>query len=72
MEALQPESYPLVQEFLTDGNGQVQKVVLRIEDYRRLLEAIEDEGLYRAMQNTRNERSLSKEAALGYLAANES
>ena len=72
MEALQPESYPLVQEFLTDGNGQVQKVVLRIEDYRRLLEAIEDEGLYRAMQNTRRERSLSKEAALGYLAANES
>ena len=72
METSQLENYPFVNEFLTDSSGQVQKVILRVEDYQRLIEALEDEGLYRAMQETRREKPLSREAALQYLAANES
>ncbi|WP_193193347.1 hypothetical protein [Nostoc sp. MG11] len=47
---MKAEEYPFVQELITDKKGQVLKVVLEFEEYQRLLEALEDEGLYRAMQ----------------------
>jgi hypothetical protein len=64
MTQIQANDYPFVQEFLTDDSGQVRKVVLQVEDYQRLLEALEDEGLYRAMQEVKDETPLSLSAAL--------
>lgn len=67
MSATQPlssEDYPFVQEFVTDNTGQIQKVVLNLSDYRQLLELLEDEGLYQAMQSVRHETPLNREEAL--------
>ncbi|MBD2088545.1 hypothetical protein H6F67_01510 [Microcoleus sp. FACHB-1515] len=61
---MQIQDYPFVQELVTDMDGQVRKVILRFEDYQRLLEALEDEGLYRAMQEVAQEQPLSLEEAL--------
>jgi hypothetical protein len=72
MQPTQAENYPFVKEFVTDNSGQVLKVVLQLEDYQRLLESMEDQGLYRAMQDVRNETPLSFEAALQALDADES
>ena len=69
---IQSEDYPFVEELVTDNNGQVCKVVLQLADYRRLIEALEDDGLYRAMQAVRNEVPLSGEAALQILDSDES
>ncbi|MBW4514827.1 MAG: hypothetical protein KME11_06335 [Timaviella obliquedivisa GSE-PSE-MK23-08B] len=49
MTQIPANAYPFVEEFLTDNSGQVCKVVLQVDDYRRLLEALEDEWLYRAI-----------------------
>lgn len=61
------EQFPFAQEFVTDAQGQVRKVILDIDDYQKLLEALEDEGLYRAMQEVRHEIPLSMDAALDAL-----
>ncbi|HEY9641630.1 MAG TPA: hypothetical protein V6C57_14170 [Coleofasciculaceae cyanobacterium] len=58
------ENYPFAQEFITDPQGKIRKVILDITDYQKLLEALEDEGLYRAMQEVSSETPLSLEAAL--------
>ena len=62
METATP--YPFAQEFITDANGQVQKVILNIADYQALLEALEDQGLYRLMADVRSETPLDQEEAL--------
>ena len=67
MSAPQPlssEDYPFVQDFVTDNTGQIQKVVLSLSDYQHLLEVLEDESLYRAMQAVSHETPLSREDAL--------
>ncbi|MEJ1931004.1 hypothetical protein WDZ92_12155 [Nostoc sp. NIES-2111] len=56
---MKAEEYPFVQELITDKQGQVLKVILDFEEYQRLLDAIEDEGLYRAMQAVEGETPLS-------------
>ncbi|MCP6759652.1 hypothetical protein BLD44_022710 [Mastigocladus laminosus UU774] len=61
---MKAEEYPFVQELITDAKGQVMKVVLDLEKYQQLLEALEDEGLYRAMQLAQGETSLSLQDAL--------
>jgi RelB Antitoxin alpha helical domain len=61
---MKAEEYPFVQELITDKQGQVLKVVLEFEAYQRLLDAIEDEGLYRAMQAVKGETSLNRNEAL--------
>lgn len=58
------EDYPFAQEFITDAAGQIRKVVIDIADYRKLIDAIEAEGLYRAIQEARNETPLSLAEAL--------
>ena len=60
---VQASDYPFAQEFITDAEGQIRKVVIDIADYRKLIEAIEDEGLYRAMAEVRDEAPLSLEEA---------
>jgi hypothetical protein len=61
---MKAEEYPFVQELITDKKGQVLKVVLEFEEYQRLLEAIEDEGLIRAMQAFIGETPLNMKQAL--------
>ncbi|MBW4419931.1 MAG: hypothetical protein KME13_11980 [Myxacorys californica WJT36-NPBG1] len=60
----QAKDYPFAQEFITDAEGRIRKVVIDIADYQRLIEALEDEGLYRAMAEVRSETPLSLEDAL--------
>ncbi len=64
---MKAEEYPFVQELITNKNGQVLKVVLEFGDYQRLIEAIEDEGLYRAMQAVKGEMPLRLKEALEVL-----
>jgi hypothetical protein len=59
--------YPFAQEFITDAEGKIRKVVLELADYQKLLEVIEEEGLYRAMQEVRHEVPLKLEDALAEL-----
>lgn len=61
------DTYPFAQEFITDSQGRIQKVILDIADYQKLLEAIEDEGLYQAMTEVSHETPLSLEEALAEL-----
>ncbi|MBW4479274.1 MAG: hypothetical protein KME54_21075 [Tolypothrix brevis GSE-NOS-MK-07-07A] len=61
---MKADEYPFVQELITDKKGQVLKVVLEFEEYQRLLEAIEDEGLIRAMQAAKGETPLNMKQAL--------
>jgi RelB Antitoxin alpha helical domain len=58
------EELPFVQELVRDNHGIVRQVVLHLEDYQRLMEAMEDEGLWLAMQEVKDEVPLSLEAAL--------
>lgn len=57
-------SYPFAQELITDTQGNIRQVILNFEDYQRLLESLEDEALYQAMQPTLNEKPMSREEAL--------
>lgn len=61
------DAYPFAQEFITDSQGKVRKVILDIADYQKLLEALEDEGLYQAMNEVRHETPLSRKDALAEL-----
>ncbi|MFH7024729.1 MAG: hypothetical protein ACHBN1_04835 [Heteroscytonema crispum UTEX LB 1556] len=61
---MKAEECPFVQELITDKKGQVIKVVLEFEEYQRLLAAIEDEGLTRAMQAAKGEIPLNFQQAL--------
>jgi hypothetical protein len=61
---MKADEYPFVQELITDKKGQVLKVVLEFEEYQRLLEAIEDEELIRAMQAFIGETPLNMKQAL--------
>lgn len=60
----QAQDYPFARELITDTQGRIVKVVLEIADYQKLLEALEMEGLYRAMNEVRGEVPMSLEAAL--------
>ena len=62
------DQFPFASEFVTNSKGQVSKVILNVRDYEHLLEALEDEGLRRAMRTARSEKPLSREAALKKLA----
>lgn len=56
--------YPFTQELITDTQGNISKVIINFDDYQKILEIIEDKGLYRAMQETIDETPMSKEEAL--------
>jgi RelB Antitoxin alpha helical domain len=59
--------YPFAQEFITDASGKIRKVIIDIADYQKLIDALEDEGLYRAMTETRGETPMSLTEALNEL-----
>lgn len=64
---LKAEDYPFAQEFILDRSGNIRKVIIDFRDYQRLLEAMEDEGLYRAMMEVKDEIPLNLDAALAEL-----
>ena len=61
------KDYPFAQELITDTQGQILKVIINFQDYERIIETIEDEGLYRAMMEVKDETPLSVEEALAEL-----
>ncbi len=66
-DTINTNDYPLAQELIIDNQGNIQKVVINFQDYERLIETIEDEGLYRAMLEVKDETPLSLEEALAEL-----
>lgn len=58
------QDYPFAEELITDAEGHIRKVVLNVDDYWKLLESLEDEGLYRAMKEVQGEASLNLTEAL--------
>lgn len=58
------KDYPLAQKLIIDNQGHIQQVILNFEDYQQMIETYEDEGLYRAMIDVKNETPLSLEEAL--------
>lgn len=64
---MQTNKYPFAQELITDIEGNIRKVVIDFQDYLRLLEAIEDEGLILAMKEVENETPLHLNEALAEL-----
>ena len=52
---------------ITDIEGNIRKVVIDFQDYLRLLEALEDEGLILAMKEVENETPLNLDEALAEL-----
>jgi hypothetical protein len=65
------ENYPFVKELLKDKAGQVYGVTLDLPDYQKLVELLEDEGLYRAMTEISHEVSISRSEALQALEVDE-
>ncbi|WP_287267124.1 MULTISPECIES: hypothetical protein [unclassified Moorena] len=61
------KDYPLAQELIADNKGNIEKVLIDFQDYERLIESFEDEGLYRAMMEVKDETPLSLEEALAEL-----
>ncbi|WP_424095079.1 hypothetical protein [Moorena producens] len=62
-----PKYYPFAQELIPDNKGNIEKVLIDFQDYKRLIESFEDEGLYRAMMEVKDETPLSLEEALAEL-----
>jgi hypothetical protein len=60
-----------VKELLKDEAGEVYRVAIDLTDYQKLLELIEDEGLYRAMDEVRDEVPISKAEALRVIESKE-
>ncbi|NMG06072.1 hypothetical protein DP117_04005 [Brasilonema sp. UFV-L1] len=56
---MKANKYPFAQEVITDTQGNVRKVITNFDDYQRLLEAIEDEGLILAMKEVQDETPLN-------------
>ena len=45
MSNSQTNNYPFAQEFITDASGEIRKVIISIDDYRRLLQGLKAEEL---------------------------
>lgn len=61
------KDYPFAQQLITDSQGQILKVIINYQDYERIIETIEDEGLYRAMTEVKKETPVTWEEALAEL-----
>ena len=61
------KEYPFAQELVTNTQGNVLKVIIDFRDYECILEALEDDGLYNAMMQVKDETPLSLEQALAEL-----
>ncbi|NET73977.1 MAG: hypothetical protein F6K62_24485 [Sphaerospermopsis sp. SIO1G2] len=64
---MQTDKYPFAEELITDVQGNIKKVVMDFQEYLRLLETLEDEGLILAMKEVENETPLNFNQALAEL-----
>lgn len=64
---IQTNNYPFAEELITDIEGNIKKVVMDFQEYLRLLEALEDEGLILAMKEVESETPLNFDQALAEL-----
>ncbi|MEB3829885.1 hypothetical protein [Phormidium sp. CCY1219] len=64
---MKAEDYPFAKELMVDPHRHIRKVVIDFTDYQRILEALEDEGLIRAMMEVKDENPLSLDEALAEL-----
>lgn len=58
------QDYPFAQKLITDTDGNICQVIMDFTDYQKLLETLEDEGLYRAIMEVREEKPLTVSEAL--------
>ncbi|ACB52507.1 hypothetical protein cce_3159 [Crocosphaera subtropica ATCC 51142] len=58
------QDYPFAQKLITDTDGNICQVIMDFTDYQKLLETLEDEGLYRAIMEVRQEKPLTVSEAL--------
>ncbi len=56
-----------LEQYITNTLGEPEFVVLPIEEYRYLIECIEDFGMGLAMSEAENEKRYDKEEALRFL-----
>jgi RelB Antitoxin len=54
-------------KFITDENGEVESIVLPIDEYNKIIELIEDYGLGIAMKEAEGEGYVNREEALKIL-----
>ncbi len=54
-------------KFITDKNGEIESIVLPINEYNKLIELIEDYGLGFAMKEAEGDGYVNKEEALKIL-----
>ncbi len=66
-DQMQADKYPFAEELITDIEGNIRKVVMDFQEYLRLLEALEDEGLILAMKEVENETPFNFDEALAEL-----
>ncbi len=52
-------NYPFVKELVFDSLEKLDKVIINLSDYQKLIELLEDEAMYRAILEVRDEQSLS-------------
>ncbi|MEH2064631.1 MAG: hypothetical protein V7K50_20630 [Nostoc sp.] len=64
---MKTNQYPFAQELITDTQGNIRKVIIDFQDYLRLLEVIEDEGLILAIKEVQQEIPLNINEALAEL-----
>ncbi len=64
---MKTQEYPFAKELIFDDAGKISQVTIDFSDYELLLEAMEDEGLSRAMMEAKDETSLDMETALAEL-----
>lgn len=60
-------SCPFAKEFVTDAQGRVVKVILDWNEYKNLIELLEEEGLHRAMMEVKEEVPIELDEALAQL-----
>jgi len=61
------QEYPFVKQVLTDSSGNIEQVIVDFQDYQKMLESIEDSGLYKAMMAVRDQAPLNLESAIAEL-----
>ncbi|WP_223278063.1 hypothetical protein [Nostoc sp. 'Peltigera membranacea cyanobiont' 232] len=64
---MKTNQYPFAEELITDTQGNIRKVIIDFQDYLRLLEVIEDEGLILAIKEVQQETPLNINEALAEL-----
>jgi len=57
----------IIKKFITNETGEVESIVLPIEEYNKIIELIEDYGLGLAMKVAEKEGYLNKNEALKFL-----